>query len=160
MARDNRRKSLKEIRYFFLNGTIHKTISLSRAKDQVIAWSYSDKKRVLYPYSEVSKSMGNAYSLVQVAEMLNKHRVTIQDYILQEKVRPPQKIYPIGGSPEEGWFMYMFSDKDVLEIHEYILDSGHSKNVPSKAELLALLKHSFILYTKTDSGFVPVWKAE
>jgi hypothetical protein len=54
----------------------------------------------------------------------------------------------------------MFSDKDVLELHEFILESGHSKNVPSKAELIALLKHSFILYTKTDSGFVPVWKAD
>jgi hypothetical protein len=160
MARDIRRRSLKEVRYFFLNGNIHKTISLSRAKDQVIAWSYVDKKRVLYPYSEVNKSMGNAYTLVQVASMLNKHRVTIQDYILEEKIKSPQKIYPIGNSSSEGWFKYMFSESDVLDLHEYILESGHSKNVPSRAELLALLKHSFILYTKTDSGFVPVWKAD
>jgi hypothetical protein len=160
MARDTRRKSLKEIRYFFLNGKIHKTISLSRAKDQVIAWSYLDKKRMLYPYSEVDKHMSNAYSIVQVASMLNKHRVTIQDYILQEKIKAPQKIYPIGNISEDSWFKYMFNDKDILDLHEYILESGHSKNVPSKAELLALLKHSFILYTKTVDGFVPVWKAE
>lgn len=160
MARDTRRKSLKEIRYFFLNGKIHKTISLSRAKDQVIAWSYPDKKRMLYPYSEVNKSMGSAYSIVEVASMLNKHRVTIQDYILEEKIKPPQKVYPIGNSSDEGWYKYMFSDSDILDLHEYILESGHSKNVPSRTELLALLKHSFILYTKTDSGFVPVWKAE
>jgi len=25
---------------------------------------------------------------------------------------------------------------------------------------LGLLKHNIILYTKTDSGFIPVWKAE
>jgi hypothetical protein len=54
----------------------------------------------------------------------------------------------------------MFSQKDVLQVHEFILDSGHSKNVPSRAELLGLFKHNIILYTKTDSGFVPVWKAE
>ena len=160
MAGNNRRKSLKEIRYFFLNGNIHKTISLSRAKDQVIAWSYIDKKRMLYPYSEVDKNMGNAYSIAQVAAMLNKHRVTIQDYILEGKIKSPQKIYPIGTASEDSWFKYMFSDKDVLDLHEFILESGHSKNVPSRAELLALLKHSFILYTKTDSGFVPVWKAD
>lgn len=160
MTKTSKAKSRKDIRYFFLNGKIHKTISLSRAKDQVIAWSYPDKKRVLYPYSEVNKSMGNAYTLVQVASMLNKHRVTIQDYILEEKIKSPQKIYPIGNNSSNGWFKYMFSESDILDLHEYILDSGHSKNVPSRTELLALLKHSFILYTKTDSGFVPVWKAD
>jgi hypothetical protein len=92
--------------------------------------------------------------------MLNKHRVTIQDYIIEGKIKSPQKIYPIGKASEETWFKYMFSEKDILDLHEYILESGHSKNVPSKAELLALLKHNFILYTKTDSGFVPVWKAD
>jgi hypothetical protein len=54
----------------------------------------------------------------------------------------------------------MFCEKDILELHEFILDSGHSGNVPSRAELLGLLKHNIILYTKTDSGFIPVWKAE
>ena len=160
MARDTRRRSLKEVRYFFLNEKIHKTLSLSRAKDQIVSWSYLDKKRILYPYSEVDKNMSNAYSIVQVADMLNKHRVTIQDYILEGKIKTPQKIYPIGNSSEETWYKYMFSDKDILDLHEYILEAGHSKNVPSKAELLALLKHSFILYTKTEGGFVPVWKAE
>ena len=160
MARDNRRKSLKEVRYLFLNEKIHKTLSLSRAKDQLIAWSYVDKKRMLYPYSEVDKNMGSAYSIVQVASMLNKHRVTIQDYILEGKIRSPQKIYPIGSNSEDSWYKYMFSDKDILDLHQYILEAGHSKNVPSRAELLALLKHSFILYTKTVDGFVPVWKAE
>ena len=160
MARDTRRKSLKEVRYFFLNEKIHKTLSLSRAKDQLIAWSYVDKKRMLYPYSEVDKNMGSAYSIVQVASMLNKHRVTIQDYILEGKIRSPQKIYPIGSNSEDSWYKYMFSDKDILDLHQYILEAGHSKNVPSKAELLALLKHSFILYTNTVDGFVPVWKAE
>jgi len=111
MARDTRRRSLKEIRYFFLNGNIHKTISLSRAKDQVIAWSYIDKKRMLYPYSEVDKNMGGAYSVAQVAAMLNKHRVTIQDYIIEGKIKSPQKIYPIGKASEETWFKYMFSEK-------------------------------------------------
>lgn len=160
MARETRRRSLKEVRYFFLNEKLHKTISLSRAKDQVIAWSYSDKKRMLYPYSEVDKNMGSAYSIAQVASMLNKHRVTIQDYILEGKIKTPQKVYPIGTDSEDSWYKYMFSDKDILDLHLYILESGHSKNVPSKTELLALLKHSFILYTKTNDGFVPVWKAE
>jgi hypothetical protein len=148
------------IEYFHKNGKVHKVISSSRAKDILVAWRYEDSKRVMYPYSEAKKSMGNAYSIKQVGEILNKHRVTIQDYILEGKIITPQKICPIGKSPEDGWYKYLFSEKDILDLHAYILESGHSKNVPSKTELLALLKHNFILYTRTDSGFVPVWKAE
>jgi hypothetical protein len=160
MVAETRRRSLKKIRYFFLNDKIHKVLSSSRAKDQLVAWCYPEHKRVLYPYSEVNKAMGNAYSIQQVGEMLNKHRVTIQDYILEEKILTPQKIYPIGSNSSNGWYKYMFSDKDVLGLHEYILESGHSKNLPSRTEIIALLKNSFILYTKTESGFVPVWKAD
>jgi hypothetical protein len=55
----------------------------------------------------------------------------------------------------------MFSESDILDIHQFIIDIGYSKNVPSKAELQALLKHNMILYTKTEEGgFVPVWKAD
>ena len=54
----------------------------------------------------------------------------------------------------------MFSESDILDIHQFILESGYSKNMPSKNELRALLKHNMILYTKTDTGFVPVWKAD
>jgi hypothetical protein len=46
-------------------------------------------------------------------------------------------------------------------LHQFILDDGHSSKLPSKTELLAILKHNTILYTKTEDGkFVPVWKAE
>lgn len=103
--------------------------------------------------------MDNAYTIKEVGQLLNKHKVTIEDYILESKIRQPQKIYPIG-KPDSKWSQYMFSQKDILELHEFILDSGHSAKVPSKAELLALLKNNIILYTKTDSGFVPVWKAD
>jgi hypothetical protein len=151
----------KSLRYFFLNDKIHKVLKSSRSKDEMVAWCYPDKKRVMYSYSQVKKNMETAYTVVEVASMLNKHRVTIQEYILNEKVATPQKIYPIGQPDSENWSQYMFNQKNILDIHEHILDSGHSKEIPSKAELQALLKNNLILYTKTEEGkFVPVWKAE
>jgi hypothetical protein len=158
IKRDGKSKSL---RYFFLNDKIHKVLKASRSKDEMIAWCYPDKKRVMYSYSQVKKNMETAYTVVEVAVMLNKHRVTIQEYILNEKVATPQKIYPIGQPDSENWSQYMFNQKNILDIHQHILDSGHSKEVPSKAEVLALLKNNLVLYTKTEDGkFVPVWKAE
>ena len=161
MAGIKRNGKSKSLRYFFLNDKIHKVLKSSRSKDEMIAWCYPDKKRVMYSYSQVKKNMDTAYTVVEVASMLNKHRVTIQEYILDEKVSTPQKIYPIGQPDSENWSQYMFNQKNILDIHQHILDSGHSKEIPSKAELQALLKNNLILYTKTEEGkFVPVWKAE
>lgn len=161
MVRSNRKSTRKKIIYFFLNEKIHKTIRSSRSKDELIAWCYPDKKRVLYAYSQVEKYMQNAYTIVQVAKLLNRHRVTIQDYILEGKIKSPQKIYSIGNLDGNGWFKYMFSESDILDLHQFILDAGHSSEIPSRTELLAILKNNLILYTKTEDGkFIPVWKAE
>ncbi len=160
MVRAIRKNKRKKFSYFFLNNKIHKVLSSSWAKDELIAWCYPDKKRVMYSYSQVVKSMENAYSTKQVAQILNKHKVTIEDYILDGKIRYPQKVYPIGND-ESTWYKFMYSESDIIDIHQFILEAGYSKAMPSKNELRALLKHNTILYTKTTEGnFVPVWKAE
>lgn len=58
----------------------------------MIAWSYLDHKRVLYSHSQVLKNMEKAYSTTQVADLLNKHKVTIEDYILDGKIKMPQRV--------------------------------------------------------------------
>ena len=160
MARKNRQGLRKKFLYFFLNQKVHKVIKVSRAKDELIAWCYPDKKRMLYSYSEVEKNMEKAYSLIEAGKVLNRHRVTIEEYILQGKIKRPQKVYPIS-NPDSTWSRYMLSESDILDIHQFIIDAGHIRDLPSRSELQALLKHNLILYTKTvDGSFVPVWKAE
>lgn len=159
MVGKKRAGARKKFLYFFLNNKIHKVIKLSRAKDELIAWCYPDKKRVLYAYSEVKKYKESAYTTKEVAELLNKHKVTIEEYILTGKIKIPQRIYPIG-NPSSEWSKFMFSESDILDLHQYILDVGYTKNMPSRTELTALLKQNIILYTKTDTGFVPVWRAD
>jgi hypothetical protein len=160
MVRSKRKPTRKKFLYFFLNKKLHKVLKASRAKDEIIAWCYPDKKRVLYSYSQVNKHMENAYSMVQVGKILNKHKITIEDYILEGKIKEPQRIYPIG-NPTSTWSKYMFSEADIFDLHQFILDSGYASEMPSKNELSAILKNNLILYTKTEEGkFVPVWKAE
>ena len=160
MARENRQRLRKKFVYFFLNGKVHKVLRLSRAKDEVVAWSYVDKKRVMYSYAQVDKNMERAYTVLEAGKILGRHRVTIEEYILQGKIKQPQKVYPIS-NPESTWSKYMLSESDILDIHQFIIDAGHIRDLPSRAELQALLKHNLILYTKTEDGkFVPVWKAE
>lgn len=160
MARKQRKATSKKFLYFFLNGNVHKVLKRSRAKDELIAWSYPDKKRVLYSYNLVEKNMEKAYSIKEAGILLNRHKVTIEEYILGGKIKKPQKVYPIG-NPESTWNKYMLSESDILDIHQFILDAGYLRDLPSRAELKALLKHDMILYTKSSEGkFIPVWKAE
>ncbi len=160
MARENRQRLRKKFVYFFLNGKVHKVLRLSRAKDEVVAWSYLDKKRVMYSYAQVDKHMEKAYTVLEAGKILGRHRVTIEEYILQGKVKQPQKVYPIS-NPDSSWSKYMLSESDILDIHQFIIDAGHIRDLPSRSELQAILKHNLILYTKTNDGkFVPVWKAE
>jgi len=160
MARGKRQSVRKKFLYFFLNGKIHKVLKSSRARDEIIAWCYPDKKRVLYSYSLVQKNMENAYSLKDAGVLLNRHKVTVEEYILAGKIKEPQKVYPIS-NPESKWFKFMLSESDILDIHQFILDAGYIRDLPSRTELQAILKHNLILYTKTNDGsFVPVWKAE
>ena len=160
MVRENRQRLRKRFVYFFLNGKVHKVLRMSRAKDEVIAWSYLDKKRMMYSYSQVDKHMEKAYTVSEVSKILGRHKVTIEEYILQGKVKQPQKVYPIS-NPESTWSKYMLNEANILDIHEFIIDAGHIRDLPSRSELQALLKHNLIMYTKTEDGkFVPVWKAE
>ena len=143
-----------------MNNKLHKVIRLSKARDELIAWCYTDKKRVLYSYVDVKKNMENAYTIKQVGLIIGRHKVTIEEYILQGKIKEPQKVYPIS-NPDSKWYKFMFSESDILKLHEYILEAGYTKDLPSKTQLQALLKQNMILYTKTvDGSFVPVWKAE
>ena len=41
-----------------MNNKLHKVIRLSKARDELIAWCYTDKKRVLYSYVDVKKKYG------------------------------------------------------------------------------------------------------
>ena len=102
MARKNRQRSRKKLQYFFINGKIHKVIKSTRAKDELIAWCYPDKKRMLYSYHLIEKNMENAYSVKDAAALLNRHKVTVEEYILAGKIKEPQKVYPIS-NPESKW---------------------------------------------------------
>ncbi len=160
MVRKKRQGPRKKLLYFFLNEKIHKVIKSSKAKDEIIAWCYPDKKRVMYSYTQVKENMSGAYTIPQVSKILNRTAVSIQRYILEGKISRPQKIYSIS-NPGASWGKFMLSESDIYQLHQFVLEAGYTKNFPSRAEVTALLKHNLILYTKTEDGnFVPVWKAE
>lgn len=165
MAKIKSRK--KRFRYFYINSELHKVLRVNRAEDMVFAWNYPNGKRVAYVWSDVQKNMQHAYRIPQVGEMLHRHPNIIKSYVKSGNIKPIQKTYTLDENKSPG--IFLFSEDNVKELHEYLLTVHRgrprkdgeivSSNLPTKAELNAMLKQETILYMKTKDGdFSPVWK--
>ena len=57
MASKKRRDDTSRLRYFYLNGLLHKVLRRSRAEDLMVAWDYTNGKRVAYNLTDVNKNI-------------------------------------------------------------------------------------------------------
>jgi hypothetical protein len=162
-----RRRPHQRVRYFYLNGHLHKVLRIIRAEDFVEAWDYTDGKAVGFIWSDVRKRMEKAMPMNEVSTIIGRHRVQIQNYILDGMIQTPQRLYTLDSRRKPG--KYMFSETDVLKLHDYLLTVhvGRPRKdgritpglLPSKAELRAAMRHNIITYVKTgDNEFAPAWK--
>jgi len=158
----------KKFLYFYVNGKLHKMISVVRARDEATAFCYSEKKIRVYQWSFIQKNAQRAFSMGQVAEMVNRTKRLLQYYLQRGLIERPEKTYALStGRPVK----MMFSEDDVYKIRD-IIASMHTgrprkdgvikpKNVISKQELYAKMKYDQTLYMKNAKGeFVPLYMSE
>lgn len=170
-AKDRRareRKKRGQVRYFYVNGHLHKRLSVNRSADLMTAWDYVDGKRKMYVLSDVRKRMQHAFGVSDAARILNRHRMTITKYISQGLVPEPQRIRDMfTGEPGK----HVLSEDDIFNLHEYMLTVHYGRprkdglitnlDMPTREQLKALVKQQVMLYIEDDKGnFVPVWKEQ
>jgi hypothetical protein len=155
--------------YFFLDGQAHKKLQVNHAADILIAWNYPEKKRVAYVLSVARKNMEKAFFTKQVEEMVGRTRKSMINYIHDGLIRRPYLTYSLDGQGKPG--LYLWTEQDVLDLHDMMLNHGPGRprkdgqpvrtNLPSKAELIAMMRNDVVLYTKTRDGeYTPVWQAK
>lgn len=159
--------------HFFLDQELYKMLRQDRARDVLTAWHYKDKKIVQFVLSDVKRRMRPAYDTAEVGRLLNRSSHQIRQYITHNKViNPPAEIFSYGknkyGHP---FHRKKWSEDDILALHDYLLTAGAGRprkdgilysaaRIPSRRELLALLRNQPMFYMKTADGeFVPVWSA-
>lgn len=162
----------RRIRYFYVKVEgiphLHKVLYVNRSSDLVWAWDYTEDKRVMYVWSDVRKTMQHAYSITEVANLLGMHRMTIDSYIRDGKIKTPQRIYRLENKTPG---RYMFSEDDILDMHQYMSEVHRGR--PRKdgmiksqvkinaSELRTLVQQGQVLYTTDEQGqFVPIWKEQ
>jgi len=174
----NVRKKSRALNYFYLDGQLephgptipllHKKLHINRGQDQITAWCYPLHKRVTYTYSDVLHSKGPAFTTVEVGQMINRSRVSIERALINGDIEAPQMTY--GLNERKNKFKYMWSEKDVLAIHAFystvhrgrprkdgLITPGH---MPTVRELRAMMRDEEILYVKQGDSFLPTWRAE
>ena len=161
------RSNRKRVRYFYLNQDLHRVLRIVRPEDFVEAWNFREGRVVGYVWSDVRKNMQRAFTLQEVASMIGRHRVQIQNYIINGDIKRPQRIYTLDGDKKPG--KYFMSESDVLALHDYLLTVhvGRPRNdgkitpgkMPTKAELRAMMKHDVVTGVMRPGGeFIPTWK--
>lgn len=156
MEKKKKAKASKPKTYFFLDGVPHKKLQINRGADIIIAWNYIERKRVAYVWSVVRRTMDTAFLGPQVQKMLGKHRNSLYNYTSQGQIKMPFKTYSLNDGKRPG--VYLWSEKDILDLHEMLVQRGYGV-LPSRAELLAMMRNDVVLYTKTrDGNFTPVWQ--
>jgi hypothetical protein len=167
MDSKKRISSGQKLRYFYLNGNLHKVLRRSRAEDLLVAWNYQVGKRVAYSLTDVNKNKQHAYPISQVVKIIGKHEDTIKKHLYKGNLGFPQQAYSLNGNKTPG--KYYWSEDDVRAMHDFFktVHRGRPRNdgeirpgnMPSRAEIEATMRQDSILYVKNDDGtFVPVWK--
>lgn len=166
--RKNARPKSGKLRYFYLNGNLHRSLHINRGADKIITWCYPEHRRVAYTYSDVKKRKEPAFTTAEVAEMLMRAPKTIEHAIMYGNIEPPQFTY--GLNERKRKYKYMWDEKHILDAHAYLstLHFGrpridglvNPKPLPSIRELRAMIRQEEPLYVKMDNGeFLPVWRA-
>lgn len=155
--------------YFFMNGEPHKVLQKNHGADILVAWNYIEEKTVTYSLSQARKMMEKAFVTGQVERMVNRTRVAMLSYIKDGHIRAPYLTHALQGTRRK--VCYIWSEQDVLDLHDMLLTRSRGRprsdgrpivnQLPSKAELMAMMRNDAVLYTKTkDGGFQPVWQAQ
>lgn len=176
-ARTNSQKNKSALRskrpalkFFFLNGALHRKLHINRGKDQITAWNYDEAKRMVYSYSDVLKRKEPAFTTAEVSEMLMRSKIRIRMAIYDGHIDEPTKAYSLSTGPTGRTSKFMWSMEQVLELHEHFSEMHRGrprkdgrmtpKALPTRRELLAMMRNETVMYIKDGDEFKPVWAAK
>ncbi len=157
--------------YFYLRGKFYKRLKIDRHENQMMAWDWEARKVVGLTLSDVRQNKTKAYSIHEAAEILNRTVRHIRACIGKGKIKGAFRTYSIQNRPGYKGRYYVGED-DILAWHEFFLTQNTGparadgtkakpRNLPTKAEVLAKLAKTEMIYVKNKQGeFVPVWSED
>jgi hypothetical protein len=162
------RKPTKKLRYFYIDGKLHKVLHVNRPMDLATTFCYSEADYRQYPWSWLKKNHQRAYGIMDVANMVQRHRRHVQRCMLLGAFPRPEKAYSLK-NPDR--FTYYFAEDDILAVQQYFSEQhiGFKRKdglitpqpLPTRTELKAMMQSDTVMYVrdpKNESRFIPVWR--
>jgi len=162
-------KKSRKLTYFYLNGNLHRSLHINRSSDVITAWSYPERKRIGYTYSDVRRRMAPAFTTTEVCKLVNRTKVILELAILNGHIESPQFTYGLNEVKRK--YKYMWTEQDIMALHAY-LSTVHRgrprkdglvtpKKMPNARELRAMIRQQPIMgYLDGEGNFRPTWLAE
>lgn len=162
--------------YFYLEDKLYRVMQVIRASDYLTAWNFHDNGMEEFIYSDVRRRAEPAFRTKEVAGMVNRSTITVRDIYQEDKIPRPKKTYPLNGTGDFTPLLYspvLWSKRDIYRLHDVLVegmvnsrinkkaDKPSPRDVPSRAELRAVLDHGTVHYIKDKTGqMVKVWEAD
>lgn len=163
---DGKKIKKRKLKYFFLDQKLYKIIKIDRPKDLVYVWDYDEHRRRMFIWSDAQRRLQHAFTMTEVAKMMNRHRMRIDENLRQGNLRWPSRAYAIStGHPGT----HYFSEDNVLEVHDFFISvhRGRPRNdglitnsrIPTRKELKAMMRYDKMTFIQDDNGeYIPAWK--
>lgn len=157
-----------KLKYFFLNGELHRKLFVDRGRDTIQAWNYPQGKTMTYVYTDVLRRKERAFTTTEVCKLVNRSKVTVENALINDAIEKPQFTY--GLNEQRKLFQYMWRKEDVMALHEYLasLHRGRPRkdgktannNLPTPRELRAMMNEEEPLYVRQGDEFIPTWRVK
>ena len=151
---------------WFLNGDLVRLYHSSRSTGLVSVYNINKDRLETCFRSDFRKNRQKAYTVVETAKLVNRHRKYMPS-LIKRGVIPAPVGSSIGG--KKGWqIRSYYSDDHVKEIRS-ILASIHigqprkdglitNNSTPTSQELTRRMGEGILTYTRTEDGrYIPVW---
>lgn len=162
------KKNNGKLKYFFLEGELHRVLAMSKHQNRIIAWNYPQEAKIHYFITHVKKHMQHAYKIKEVADLLCRDYYRLMSYICYGDLQRPQRTYTLDGRKSPG--VYFLSEDDVLEWHDFISEKHRGRprkdgivrpaDMPTRKELMGMMQGGRQLYIQDEETgeYVPVWR--
>ena len=152
----------KRRRKCFINDELHQIIHINIPADVITTYNFVQDKVLRYPYRAIKPSMGTAYTIGEVAKIVNRHPDRIRVGMVDGNITIPQRSGPTG--------KYYFSANDIIDIQDHFANVHFGRprndgaitpkrNTVTKEEVDPRLGRREVLYVQNDDGeFIPVWR--
>lgn len=157
-----------QMRYFFLDGQLHKKIRVNRGKDLITAFHYGQGVYKKYNYTVVLQRHNRAFTTNEVAAMIGRSRRSIQQAVKNGHLAHPQHSYSISG-PREKKSFWFWQEEEIMDVLDYFagVHTGRPRkdgavtpmHLPTPRELRAMIRNENLLYVKKGDQMVPTWRA-